>query len=88
MLLFFAAAPRSFQKQQLCNYATGFRWSTAILLSFTLGGFGVDRFYLHLWGSAIGKLISFGGLGVWSILDIVLVGTGYVGPGDGSVYIY
>ena len=48
----------------------------------------VDRFYLELWGSAIGKLVSFGGLGVWSILDIILIGTGYVGPADGSVYVY
>lgn len=81
-------APRAFKKQLRCRYSNGYRWSTAILLSFTLGGFGVDRFYLELWGSAIGKLISFGGLGVWSILDIILIGTGYVGPSDGSVYVY
>ena len=56
--------------------------------SFTLGGFGVDRFYLAHWGSAVGKLISFGGLGVWSILDVILIATGYLGPADGSAYIY
>ena len=58
------------------------------LCSFTLGGFGVDRFYLEQWGSAVGKLVTFGGLGVWSIIDLILVGTGYVGPADGSAYIY
>lgn len=56
--------------------------------SITLGGFGVDRFYLNHWGSAVGKLVSFGGLGVWSILDVLLVATGYLGPADGSAYIY
>lgn len=56
--------------------------------SITLGGFGVDRFYLAHWGSAVGKLLSFGGLGVWSILDVILVATGYLGPADGSAYIY
>ena len=58
------------------------------LSSITLGGFGVDRFYLEQWGSAVGKLISFGGLGVWTILDVILIWTGYVGPADGSAYIY
>ena len=56
--------------------------------SLTLGGFGVDRFYLGHWGSAIGKLFSFGGLGVWSILDVILVATGYLTPENGSAYIY
>jgi TM2 domain-containing membrane protein YozV len=82
------AAPRAFEKMQPCDYSTGTRWTTAFLLSITLGGFGVDRFYLAHWGSAVGKLLSFGGLGVWSILDVILVGTGYLGPADGSAYIY
>lgn len=56
--------------------------------SITLGGFGVDRFYLAHWGAGVGKLLSFGGLGVWSILDVILVGTGYLAPADGSAYIY
>ena len=56
--------------------------------SITLGGFGIDRFYLEHWGSAVGKLLSFGGLGVWSIVDVILVGVGFVGPADGSAYIY
>ena len=58
------------------------------LCSFTVGGFGVDRFYLGHWKSALGKLFSFGGLGVWSILDVILVGTGYLTPENGSAYIY
>ncbi len=81
-------APRNFSKKLRCNYSTGRRWSTAFLLSFTLGGFGIDRFYLNYWGAACGKMLTFGGLGVWSILDVILVGTGYLGPADGSAYVY
>lgn len=55
--------------------------------SITLGGFGVDRFYLGLWKEGIGKVFSFGGLGVWTIVDVILIAIGYIGPSDGSLYI-
>jgi hypothetical protein len=76
---------RSFYKRVRCNWTSGYKWSTAMLLSVTLGGFGVDRFYLGLWKSGIGKLFSFGGLGVWTLIDVVLIATGYIGPADGSL---
>ena len=45
------------------------------------------RFYLGHWQEGIGKLFSFGGLGVWTLVDVVLVAIGYIGPADGSLYI-
>lgn len=56
--------------------------------SLTLGGFGVDRFYLGHWREGLGKLFSFGGLGVWTLVDLILIIIGYVGPEDGSLYIF
>lgn len=56
----FCLGSRTFQKSQFCNWTSGYKWSTALALSVTLGGFGVDRFYLgsgkKLWGncSALG----------------------------------
>lgn len=55
--------------------------------SITLGGFGADRFYLGQWREGLGKLFSFGGLGIWTLIDVLLIGVGYVGPVDGSLYI-
>uniref|UniRef100_A0A7E4VWE4 TM2 domain-containing protein n=1 Tax=Panagrellus redivivus TaxID=6233 RepID=A0A7E4VWE4_PANRE len=78
---------RTFLKNVRCQWTNGYSWSRTMLLSVTLGGFGVDRFYLGLWKSAIGKLFSFGGLGVWTLIDIVLIGIGYIQPADGSMYI-
>ncbi|XP_031562502.1 TM2 domain-containing protein almondex-like [Actinia tenebrosa] len=79
---------RTFSKYLPCTWTSGYRWSTTFLLSLTLGGFGVDRFYLGHWKEGLGKLFSFGGLGVWTLVDLVLVAIGYVGPADGSLYIF
>lgn len=43
------------------------------LLSGFLGIFGADRFYLGKVGSALGKLLTLGGLGVWAVVDLGLV---------------
>lgn len=43
------------------------------LLSLLLGIFGVDRFYLGKVGTGIIKLLTFGGLGVWYLIDLIMV---------------
>ncbi|KYM88254.1 TM2 domain-containing protein almondex [Atta colombica] len=78
---------RKFMKNLPCNWTVGYRWSTALILSITLGGFGADRFYLGHWQEGIGKLFSFGGLGVWTLIDVILISMRYLGPADGSLYI-
>lgn len=37
---------RAFNKRVECNWTSGHKWNVAMTLSLTLGGFGVDRFYL------------------------------------------
>jgi TM2 domain-containing membrane protein YozV len=48
-------------------------WLIALLFSVIIGTLGVDRFYHGKIGPGILKLITFGGLGVWTIIDIILI---------------
>lgn len=56
-------------------------------LSFMWGTVGVDRFYLGKVWTGILKLITFGGLGLWVIIDLVLIMSGAMRDKQGNEMI-
>lgn len=53
------------------------------LLAWFLGTFGVDRFYLGKIGTGILKLITLGGLGLWTLIDVIVLLCGGARDKDG-----
>lgn len=49
---------------------------TTTVLALFLGVFAADRFYLGKYGTAVLKLVTFGGYGIWWLLDSLLLLTG------------
>lgn len=48
-----------------------------------LGAFGADRFYLGKVGTAVIKLVTLGGFGIWTLIDVILTLTGRTHDGQG-----
>ncbi len=48
----------------------------ALLLCIFLGGLGVHRFYVGKIGTGILMIITLGGLGIWVIIDLIMIAVG------------
>ena len=57
--------------------ATGTKsWIVALLLCFFVGVLGVHRFYVGKIGTGILMLITFGGFGIWTLIDFIMIAVG------------
>ena len=54
-----------------------------LMLCWALGMFGVHRFYTGHTAMGVFQLLTCGGLGIWALVDFILILTGNYRDGDG-----
>ncbi|MBP7496646.1 MAG: TM2 domain-containing protein [Bacteroidales bacterium] len=47
--------------------------TTILIVSILAGGLGIDRFIIGDTGLGVGKLLTCGGVGIWTIIDFFLI---------------
>jgi hypothetical protein len=56
----------------------------ALILVALVGGLGIHRFYLGYTWQGIVQLLTLGGCGIWSLIDLIRIITGSLQPKDGE----
>jgi len=59
--------------------------TVAALLCFFLGCFGIHRFYVGKVGTGILQLVTLGGLGIWALIDFIMIVLQKFTDGEGNV---
>ena len=59
----------------------------AILLCFFLGALGLHRFYVGKIGTGILMILTLGGLGIWVIIDFVMIVVGKFTDKEGRTLV-
>ncbi len=59
--------------------------AVAAILAWFLGIFGIHRFYVGKTGTGILMIVTLGGVGVWAIIDFVMIVVGRFKDSEGKV---
>ncbi len=59
------------------NRVVKVNWLVCLIMSVVFGWLGVDRYIMGKIGTGILKLITFGGFGIWWLVDVILIATKY-----------
>lgn len=59
-------------------------WLVTLLLCIFFGGIGVHRFYAGKIGTGILQLITLGGCGIWTLVDLIMIIIGNFTDKDGN----
>ena len=59
-------------------------WIVALLLCWFFGALGVHRFYVGKTGTGIAQLLTLGGLGIWILIDFIMILVGAFTDNEGN----
>ena len=76
--------PTSIKSETVAIPENGKSWLTTLFLCLFLGLFGIHRFYTKSIVIGIIQLLTLGGCGIWTIIDLILIGTGRYKDGNGN----
>ena len=57
----------------------------ALLLCFFVGWMGIHRFYVGKIGTGILQLLTLGGLGIWCLVDFIMIAVGSFRDSEGRL---
>ena len=56
-----------------------------LLLAIIVGALGIHRFYVGKIGTGILMLVTFGGFGIWQLVDIIMIAVGNFRDSNGRI---
>ncbi len=56
----------------------------AFMMCFFVGFLGIHRFYVGKTGSGIAQILTFGGLGIWALIDWIMIMCGSFKDSEGK----
>lgn len=59
-------------------------WMVTLILAILVGTLGIDRFYSGSIMLGVLKLVTLGGLGIWWLIDLIMLVTGSYKDGSGN----
>ncbi len=72
------------QAQEMQQMNSDKDWMVTLILAILVGGLGIDRFYSGSILLGVLKLFTLGGLGLWWLIDLIMLVTGSYKDGNGN----
>lgn len=78
---------RYYDNNYFFNKSKNKSWLVTLLLCLFTGTLGVHRFYVGKIGTGVLQLITFGGFGIWTLIDFILIACKKFSDSNGNIIV-